>query len=220
MFTREQGTTALNRILREVLLYKDESPDVLALDVAGITNLTDFMSLRYEVIRTLVYQPQSGGKPKPLKPNDVGMIRTFIAHGRHLMQANGGILSIEQWDAITPEEFDEFRIRGQAQVYDVQEVFFDVNYAHVTLEETALFDQKTNPQDESNFLHDEVSKRAMCAHELEDCTILQSKYNIRSDDSVSIRRLSQSYVSNNNLVKVLLRFLPDLIGIKVSSIHE
>ena len=30
--------------------------------------------------------------------------------------------------------------------------------------------------------------------------------NIRSDDSVSIRRLSQSYISNNNLVKVSLRF--------------
>ena len=103
------------------------------------------------------------------------MIRTFIAYGHHLMQANGGVLSIEQWYAITPEEFDEFRICGQKQVYDVQEVFFDVNSAHVTLEETSLFDQKTHSQDEPNFLHDEVSKRAMCAHELEDCTILQSK---------------------------------------------
>ena len=34
------------------------------------------------------------------------------------------------------------------------------------------------------------------------------KCNIRSDDSISIRRLSQSYVSNNNLVKVSLRFSP------------
>ena len=66
MFTQEQGTTALNRILCDVLLYKDDLPVVLALDVVGITNLTDFMSLRYEVVRTLVYQPQSGGKPKPL----------------------------------------------------------------------------------------------------------------------------------------------------------
>ena len=32
--------------------------------------------------------------------------------------------------------------------------------------------------------------------------------NIHSDDSVSIQRLSQSYVSNNNLVKVSLRFSP------------
>ena len=32
--------------------------------------------------------------------------------------------------------------------------------------------------------------------------------NIRSDDSVSIHRLSQSYVSSNNLVKVFLRFSP------------
>ena len=32
--------------------------------------------------------------------------------------------------------------------------------------------------------------------------------NIRSDDSVSIRRLSQLYVSNNNLVEVSLRFSP------------
>ena len=92
------------------------------------------------------------------------------------MQANGGVLSIEQWYAITPEEFDEFRICGQKQVYDVQEVFFDVNYAHVTLEETALFDQKTHSQDEPNFLHDEVSKRAMCAHEVEDCAILPNTY--------------------------------------------
>ena len=32
--------------------------------------------------------------------------------------------------------------------------------------------------------------------------------NIFIDDSVSIHRLSQSYVSSNNLVKVLLRFSP------------
>ena len=32
--------------------------------------------------------------------------------------------------------------------------------------------------------------------------------NIPSDDSVSIRRLSQADVSNNNLVKVSLRFSP------------
>ena len=32
--------------------------------------------------------------------------------------------------------------------------------------------------------------------------------NIRSDDSVSICGLSQSYVSSNNLVKELLRFSP------------
>ena len=32
--------------------------------------------------------------------------------------------------------------------------------------------------------------------------------NICSDDSISIHRLSQSYVSNNNLVKVLFRFSP------------
>ena len=96
MFTREQGTTALNRILREVLLYKDDSPVVLALDVAGITNLTDFMSLRYEDIPTLVYQPLTGGKPKPLRLNDVGMIQTLVNYGRQLIQDNGGVLSLEQ----------------------------------------------------------------------------------------------------------------------------
>ena len=38
--------------------------------------------------------------------------------------------------------------------------------------------------------------------------------NVRSDDRVSTRRLSQSYVSNNNLVKVLLRFSPRSNGDK------
>ena len=30
------------------------------------------------------------------------------------MQANHGILSLEQWDAVTREEFDDFRIHGPA----------------------------------------------------------------------------------------------------------
>ena len=121
MFMREQGTTtALNRILCEVLLYKDDSPVVLALDVAGITNLTDFMSLRCEDIPTLVFQPLTGGKPKPLRLNDVGMIQTLVNYGRQLIQDNGGVLSIEQWDAITREEFDEFRIRGPSPQPTIQ----------------------------------------------------------------------------------------------------
>ena len=87
---------------------------ILALEEAGITNLTDFMSLRYEGIPSLVYQPKPGEKPKPIRLNDVGMIQTFITYGRQLMQDNGGVLSLEQWDAITRAEFDEFRIRGPA----------------------------------------------------------------------------------------------------------
>ena len=114
MITRQQAATALDRILRDILLYHEDSPAVLALEEAGITNLIDFMSLRYEVVPTLVYQTGKDEKPKSLKPNDVGMIQTFITYGCHLMQANRGVLSIEQWDAITREEFDDFRIRGPA----------------------------------------------------------------------------------------------------------
>ena len=51
-----------------------------------------------------------------------------------------------------------------------------MNYRHVTVEETDLFDQKTNSQGKLTFLHDDkVSKRAMFAHEVEDCATLQSK---------------------------------------------
>ena len=87
---------------------------VLALEQAGITNLTDFMSLRHEDVPSLIYQPQLGEKLRSLRLNDVGMIQTLITYGCQLMQDNGGILSLEQWDAITCAEFDEFRIRGLA----------------------------------------------------------------------------------------------------------
>ena len=97
MLTREQAANALDRILREVLLYKEDSPVILALEEAGITNLTDFMSLRHEDIPSLVYQPKLGEKPKPIRLNNVGMTQTFISYGRQLMQDNGGVLSLEQW---------------------------------------------------------------------------------------------------------------------------
>ena len=84
----------------------------LALKGAGITNLIDLMSLRHEVVPTLVYRTRKDEETKSLKFNDVGMIQTFITYGRHLMQANHGVLSIEQWDSITREEFDSFRICG------------------------------------------------------------------------------------------------------------
>ena len=87
---------------------------ILALDEAGITNLTDFMSLRHEDIPSLVYQPQLSKKPRSLRLNDVGMIQILITYERQLMQDNVGILSLEQWDVITCADFDEFRIRGPA----------------------------------------------------------------------------------------------------------
>ena len=58
MLTREQTANALDRILREVLLYKEDSPVIFALEETGITNLSDFMSLRHEDIPSLVYQPK------------------------------------------------------------------------------------------------------------------------------------------------------------------
>ena len=42
------------------------------------------------------------------------MIQTFITYGHHPIQANCGVLSFEQWDVITCEEFDDFHIHGPA----------------------------------------------------------------------------------------------------------
>ena len=57
---RKQAATALDHILRDVLLYQDDSPVVLALEEAGngITNLIDIMSLRHQVVPTLTYQTE------------------------------------------------------------------------------------------------------------------------------------------------------------------
>ena len=77
----KQAATALDQILRDVLLHQADSPAVLALEEAGITNLINFMSLPYEVFLTLIYKFGKGEKPKSLKPIDVGMIQTFITCG-------------------------------------------------------------------------------------------------------------------------------------------
>ena len=50
----------------------------------------------------------------------------------------------------------------------------------------------------------DVRVRKMCAVQASS----GRKCNIRSDGSVSIRRLSQSYISNNNLVNISWRFSP------------
>lgn len=120
MLTRDRKRAILQKILKDFLDTGPQDPISLALQRAGISEIHDFtggMNIQTDVER-LVYtgrsDPAIQDSPRidiPLNMGEKGKIRSLL--GFLLDKYQGSGVPDDEWDLLSPEEYDSYRTSGR-----------------------------------------------------------------------------------------------------------
>ena len=111
VFTRADGITAFDHIMKEVLGSSPTKPIQSSLDYAGVDSVIDLCAIQSHTIENLTTNNPDGTDPAriPLIDGHKGLIQTFCAFIHDLPNFDG--TTLEDWLTITSADFDLYRIK-------------------------------------------------------------------------------------------------------------